>query len=400
MLKTHKIALDPNNVQATVFAQHCGYARVAYNHTLADFKEGLDNNEWRSISALNKRFNATKRETYKWCDELSQIPANQAIWTNLNNAITRWRSGLSRFPRFKKRSHGQSYQADSGRGTISVDGQYIKLPKIGWVRMFQSLRYLGTICKVVISKKGHRWFASILVDTFVDDPVPNNRGKPVVGVDVGIKYLAVTSEGVYYDNPKALKRHERKLKRLQRRFSRKVKGSRNWYKLKDAIAKRHYRITCIREDAHHKATTAIVNGANRIGIESLNVVGMVKNRSLAKALSDASLSNFLMRLKYKADHLGIKIVEADAFYPSSKTCSNCGTIDSDLSLSDRMYQCNDCGHIQDRDLNAAINLKQLAAGHSESLNASGDSVSPCHNERHESVNEEDSTGQLLLFSLS
>ena len=400
MLKTHKIALDPNNVQATLFARHCGYARVAYNHALADFKDGLDNNEWRSISALNKRFNVTKRETYKWCDELSQIPANQAIWTNLNNAITRWRSGLSRFARFKKRSHSQSYQADSGRGTISVEGQYIKLPKIGWVRMCQSLRYLGTICKVVISKKGHRWFASILVDTFVDDPVPDNRGKPVVGVDVGIKHLAVTSEGVYYDNPKALKRHERKLKRLQRRFSLKVKGSRNWYKLKDAIAKLHYRITCIREDAHHKATTAIVNGANRIGIESLNVVGMVKNHSLAKALSDTSLSNFLMRLKYKADHLGIKIVEADAFYPSSKTCSNCGTIDSDLSLSDRTYQCNDCGHVQDRDLNAAINLKQLAAGHSESLNASGDSVSPCQNERRESVNEEDSTGQLLLFSLS
>ncbi len=400
MLKTHKIALDPNNVQATLFAQHCGYARVAYNHALADFKDGLDNNEWRSISALNKRFNATKRETYEWCDELSQIPANQAIWTNLNNAIIRWRSGVSRFPRFKKRSYGQSYQADSGRDTISVEGQYIKLPKIGWVRMFQSLRYLGTICKVVISKNGHRWFASILVDTFVDDPVPDNRGKPVVGVDVGIKHLAVTSEGVYYDNPKALKRHERKLKRLQRRFSRKVKGSGNWYKLKDTIAKLHYRITCIREDAHHKATTAIVNGANRIGIESLNVVGMVKNHSLAKALSDASLSNFLMRLKYKADHLGIKIVEADAFYPSSKTCSNCGTIDSDLSLSDRMYQCNDCGHIQDRDLNAAINLKQLAAGHSESLNASGDSVSLCQNERRESVNEEDSTGQLLLFSLS
>ena len=399
MLKTHKIALDPNNVQATQFAQHCGYARVAYNHALADFKDGLDNNERRSISVLNKRFNETKHDTYKGCDALSQIPANQAIFSNLSNAITRWRSGLSRFP-FKKRSHGQSYQADSGRGTISVEGQYIKLPKIGWVRMHQKLRFQGTICKVVISKKGHRWFASILVDTFTDDPKLDTSDKPVVGVDIGIKHLAVTSEGVYYENPKALKRHERKLKRLQRHFSRKVKGSRNWYKLKDAIAKLHYRITCIREDAHHKATTAIVNGASRIGIESLNVVGMVKNHSLAKALSDASLSNFLMLLKYKADHLGIKIVAADTFYPSSKTCSNCGTIDSDLSLSDRTYQCNDCGHIQDRDLNAAINLKQLAAGHSERINASGDSVSPCQNERHESVNEEDSTGQMLLFSLS
>ena len=127
---------------------------------------------------------------------------------------------------------------------------------------------------------------------------------------------------------------------------------------------------------------------------------MSKPRFLLNTAGMPALSNFLMRLKYKADHLGIKIVKVDAFYPSSKTCSNCGTIDSDLSLSDRRYQCNDCGHIQDRDLNAAINLKQLAAGHSESLNASGDFVSPCQNERRESVNEEDSIGQLLLFSLS
>ncbi|MCG9131434.1 transposase, partial [Candidatus Poribacteria bacterium] len=232
MLKTHKIALDPNNVQATQLAQHCGYARVAYNHALADFKDGLDNTEWRSISALNKRFNAIKYDTFEWCKDLSQNPANKAIWDNLSNAISRWRSGLSRFPRFKKRSHGQSYQADSGRGTIAVEDKRIKLPKIGWVRMFQSLRYLGTICKVVISKKGHRWFASILVDTFVDDAIPDNRDKPIVGVDVGIKHLAVTSEGQYFENPKALARHERKLKRLQRRLSRKVTGSRNWYKLK------------------------------------------------------------------------------------------------------------------------------------------------------------------------
>ena len=400
MLKTHKIALDPNNVQATQFAQHCGYARVAYNHALADFKDGLDNNERRSISVLNKRFNETKHDTYKWCDALSQIPANQAIFSNLSNAITRWRSGLSRFPKFKKRSHGQSYQADSGRGTISVEGQYIKLPKIGWVRMHQKLRFQGTICKVVISKKGHRWFASILVDTFRDDPKLDATDKPVVGVDVGIKHLAITSEGVYYENPKALARYERKLKRLQRRLSRKVKGSRNRQKIKDKIARLHYRIACIRQDAHHKATTAIVNTASAIGIESLNVAGMVKNHRLAKALSDASLSTFLTYLKSKAEWLGIKIVEADRFYPSSKTCSNCGTIDSDLSLSDRTYHCNACGHTMDRDLNAAINLKQLAAGHSERINASGDSVSPCQNERHESVNEEDSTGQMLLFSLS
>ena len=282
------------------------------------------------------------------------------------DAVARWQSGQNKFPKRKKRSHGQNYQADNGRGTILVEDKRIKLPKIGWVRLCEPLRYLGTICKVVISKHGHRWFASILVDTFVDDPVPDNADKPVVGVDVGIKHLAITSEGQYFENPKALARYERKLKRLQRRLNRKVKGSRNYYKLKDKIAKLHYRITCIRQDAQHKATTTIVNGASRIGIESLNVSDMVKNHSLAKALSDASLSTFLTLLKNKAERLGVKIVEADRFYPSSKTCSNCGVIDSDLSLSDRTYHCSECGHTQDRDLNAAINLRTLAVSCTES----------------------------------
>ena len=365
MLKTHKIALDPNNVQATQFAQHCGYARVAYNHALADFKDGLDNDEWRSHIDLNKRFNAIKRDTYEWCSQLNQRAAHNTIHFNFQNAVKKWKSGQSKFPKFKKRSKRQSFHADAGRGTTIIEGQRIKLPKIGWVRMFQKLRHLGTIVKVVISKTSHRWFASITVDTYADDSMPDNRHLPVVGVDVGIKHLAVTSEGIYYDNPKALKRYESKLKRLQRRLSKRNKGSRNWIKMKNKIAKLHYRITCIRQDSHHKATTDIVSNASRIGIESLNVTGMLKNHSLAKALSDASLSTFLTMLKYKAERIGVKIVEADTFYPSSKTCSDCGTVDSNLSLSDRTYHCSTCSHTQDRDLNAAINLKNVAMGHTE-----------------------------------
>ena len=365
MLKTHKIALDPNNIQSTQFAQHCGYARVAYNHVLADFKAGLDEGQWRSHIELNKRFNATKHEQYDWCKALNQRAAHNAIYFNFQKAVKRWKSGQSRFPKFKKRSRGQSFQADAGRGTTIVEGQRIKLPKMGWVRMFQTLRHLGTIVKVVISKTAHRWFASITVDTFDNDTIPDNRHLPVVGVDVGIKHLAVTSEGVYHENPKALKSHERKLKRLQRQLSRREKGSGNWHKTKAKLAKLHYRITCIRQDAQHQATTAIVNGATRIGIESLNVAGMLKNHRLAKGLSDASLSSFLTMLAYKAERIGVKIVEADTFYPSSKTCSACGAKDKDLSLSDRTYHCSDCGHTQNRDLNAAINLRNVAVGHTE-----------------------------------
>ena len=365
MLKTHKIALNPNNVQATQFAQHCGYARVAYNHVLADFKDGLANGEWYSHIELNKRFNAVKREQYEWCDALNQRAAHNAIYFNFQDAVKRWKAGESRFPKFKKRSKGQSFQADAGRGTTIIEGQRIKLPKIGWVRMFQKLRHLGTIVKVVISKTAHRWFASITVDTFDNDTIADNRHLPVVGVDVGIKHLAVTSEGVYHENPNALKRYERKLKRLQRQLSRRKKGGRNWHKTKAKLAKLHYRITCIRQDAQHQATTAIVTGASRIGIESLNVAGMLKNHRLAKALSDASLSSFLSMLTYKAERIGVKIVEAETFYPSSQTCSVCGAKDKDLSLSDRTYHCSDCGHTQDRDLNAAINLRTVAVGHTE-----------------------------------
>ena len=395
MLKTHKIVLNPNNAQATQFARHCGYARVTYNHALFDFKEGLGAGQWRSHIELCRCFNAIKHEQYDWCGDMSQNVSKNAIYTNLKDAIGRWKSGQNRFPKFKKRSHGQSYQADSGRGTITVVGKRIKFPKIGWVRMFQPLRFLGTICKVVISKQGHRWFASILVNTVVDDTAP----VPTVGVDVGIKHLAVTSEGVYYANPKALKRYQRKLKRLQRRLSKRNKGSRNWYKLKDKIAKLHYRIMCIRQDAQHKASTEITNSASCIGIESLNVGGMLKNHRLARALSDTSLSSFLEMLKTKAERINVEIVEADTFYPSSKTCSACGSVNGDLSLSDRTYHCSVCGHTQDRDLNAAINLRTLAVGHTERRNACGDTIRP-HQLGQESLKQEDSIPILSGFSLS
>ena len=174
MLQTHKIALHPNNVQATQFAQHCGYARVAYNHVLADFKDGLANGEWYSHIELNKRFNSVKREQYAWCDALNQRAAHNAIYFNFQDAVKRWKAGESRFPKFKKRSRGQSFQADAGRGTTIIEGQRIKLPKIGWVRMCQTLRHLGTIVKVVISKTANRWFASITVDTFDNDTIAAN----------------------------------------------------------------------------------------------------------------------------------------------------------------------------------------------------------------------------------
>ena len=177
-----------------------------------------------------------------------------------------------------------------------------------------------------------------------------------IGIDVGINTLATCSNGDTYDNPRPLKRYERKLARANRRLSRRQKGSQNWYKAKSMLSAVHARIGNIREDAHHQATIRIVRKASAIGIETLNISGLLKNRKIAKALSDSALGGFLTKLKYKANRRGIPIDEADRFFASSKTCSNCGHKKEDLVLSDRTYHCSECGHEIDRDLNAAKNL--------------------------------------------
>ncbi len=183
---------------------------------------------------------------------------------------------------------------------------------------------------------------------------------PTLGIDVGINTLATLDTGTTYENPRPLKRYERKLIREQRKLSRKVFLSQNWYKQKRKVERLHYRIACIRTDAHHKATTEIFSAASQIGIEMLSVTNLLKNRKLAKAVSDSALGGFLEKLKTKAQARGIPIVQADMFFASSKTCSTCGHQKTDLTRSDRTYPCQHCGISIDRDVNAAINLKHVA----------------------------------------
>ena len=361
-LRSHKIALRPTDAQKSWFAQQCGYARFAYNAALNDFKSGLDADDYRSFIDLNNRFNKAKKEI-RWTKDMDQRVALYSI-RNLSEGIKRWNDKLNRFPKFKKRGSRQSYTTDEQ--SVKVEGKRIKLPKIGWVRMFEALRFKGALIRVTISRTAHRWFVSITVDTGTPHTPRDTRGLPVIGVDVGINSLATLDNGTQYENPRPLKRYERKLKREQRKLSRKVFLSNNWYKQKDRVARLHYKIACIRDDAHHKATTEIVNSAIAIGIETLKVTNMLKNRNLAKALSDSALGGFLGKLRTKAEVLGIPIVQASQFFASSKTCSHCGHKKDDLTLSDRQYHCSSCGYTEDRDVNAALNLKHLAVGHTES----------------------------------
>ena len=358
-IRTQKIELNPNNKQATLMAQHAGYARVAFNFALSSFKAGLDSDDgWRTDKDIKKEFNAVKRERFDWCDPLSQNASKNAIH-NLGDAVTRWKSGQNNFPTYKKRSGKCSYQADNGVGTVKVHKKRIDLPKIGWVRMREELRFTGEVSKVVVSKRNGRWFVSILVhcdsNNYKHQPNLFDDKQPI-GIDVGINTLATCSDGMKYHNPRPLKRYERKLARANRALSRKVFRSQNWHKAKQRLSGVHNRIANIREDAHHQASTKIVRRASAIGIETLNISGLLKNRRLAKALSDSALSRFLTMLKYKAERHGIPITQADMFFASSKTCSQCGHKKKELTLSDRTYHCTECGFECDRDVNAAINL--------------------------------------------
>ena len=384
MIKTHKIALRPNRDQIAWFHQQRGYAKFAYNSALSDFKTELASDNFLSMYDLNKRFNQKKKE-YDWTQAQDQRAAMYAIH-NLGKAIDNWKAKRAGFPKFKRRGCKHAYTTDEQ--AVKVEGKRIKLPKIGWIRTFEELRFKGKIVSVTISRTAHRWFASVSVEVqppiercpvsseFIDyftshtdigTPEQIERSiYPTIGIDVGISTLATLDDGRKYENPKALKRYERKLKREQRKLSRKVFLSQNWYKQKQIVERIHYRIACIRRDAHHQATTDILKCASKIGIETLQVTNLLKNRKLAKALSDAALGGFLEKLKTKATSLGIRIVRADRFFASSKNCSGCGHKKDDLTLSDRQYHCGNCGASFDRDVNAAINLRTLAAGHAES----------------------------------
>ncbi len=225
--------------------------------------------------------------------------------------------------------------------------------------MTEELRWTGDIGRVTVSRKDDKWFVSILVCTDEGNPMvqmPLIDARLPVGVDVGINTLATLSDGTKYENPRPLKRYLKKLRRAGRMLSRKTRFSSNWHKARKRLASIHYRVSCIRLDSHHKTSTSIVRKASAIGIETLNVSGMLKNKKLAKHIADASLYRFLTMIKYKAERRGIPITEAAMFFASSKTCSSCGHKKTELNLSERTYHCGECGFTCDRDVNAAINL--------------------------------------------
>jgi putative transposase len=358
MILAHKIALDPNVEQAVYFARACGTARFAWNWALSEWQRQYKEGGKPSEAALRKQLNTAKREQFPWMLEVTKVAPQQAI-KNLGAAFKRFFEGKAKYPRFKKKGIHDSFRAENGPGTFAFDEKRIKLPVVGWVKMREILRLEGKILSATVSRVADRWFVSVTVEVAHQVPVRENQA--VGGVDLGVKALATMSDGGAVEGPKALRSNLKKLRRLSRSLSRKVKGSANRRKAKAKIARLHARISNIRKDGLHKLTTELVNRFAVIGIEDLNVKGMMANGKLSRAVADMGFHEFRRQLGYKAAMAGTRIVVADRWSPSSKTCSDCGHVVPTLPLSVRDWVCPACGSVHDRDRNAAINLMNIAA---------------------------------------
>lgn len=378
MIIAHKIALDPNDRQATYFARACGTARFCYNWALAEWqKQYTARKDDPSLSApseaaLRRLLNSLKAEQFPWMAEVTKNAPQQAI-KNLGSAFKRFFAGQGKYPRFKKKGVHDSFRADPGPdknhpNAVDVSGMRVKLPVIGWVRMREPLRFSGKVMSAVVSRTADKWFVSLTVES--PDSIPVRENQAVGGVDLGVKALATISDGSIFDGPKALRSNLARLKRLSRSLSRKVKGSANRKKAKAEITRLHARISNIRKDALHKLTTELVRRFAIIGIEDLNVRGMMANGKLARSIADMGFHEFRRQLDYKAAMGGSRIVVANRWYPSSKTCSDCGHVVEKLPLSVREWDCPACGAHHDRDVNAARNLEKMAA--SSAVSACGE----------------------------
>ena len=316
---------------------------------------------------LHRELNVLKKTELSWMYEVSKCAPQEAL-RDLDNAFAHFfrrvkekkagRNLKVGFPRFKSKKNG--WGSFRLTGAIHVFEKAIQLPRLGRLRLKESgylpVSGVNTL-NVTVSEKGGRWFVSLQVEADIHDPEPDE--KLIAGVDLGINRMAQVSDGSYFQNPRALKSALTRIKRLQRIVSRRQKGSANRQRAVRKLSKAHTHVANIRNDALHRATTILTKTKSAIVVEDLNVSGMLKNHHVAQAISDVGMYEFRQQLEYKGAWYGCEVVIADRFYPSTKRCSECGQVKTEMSLTEREYHCEYCGLVMDRDLNAALNLEQL-----------------------------------------
>ncbi|AHE95193.1 RNA-guided endonuclease InsQ/TnpB family protein [Campylobacter fetus] len=375
---SHKIELKPNNKAITHFKKAFGCSRLAYNWGLAKWQEYYKQGVKKSYLDLKKEFNAIKKEQFPFVYDVSKY-ATQQPFLNLNLAFNKFfrdlKQGKLSYPKFKKKKENFGSYYIGGDQIIIKNEKYLKIPNFGLVKIREKLRFNGKINSVTISQKANKFYASFSMQISHDEYNKTHKIKNLnnqsIGIDLGIKEFVCLSNGLMIKAPKPLNKLTRLLVKRQRRLSKKqhaktkqeaingVKKSNNYLKESKKLAKLHSKIANIRSDFLHKLSSIIIKNFDYIGLESLNVKGMIKNHKLAKSLVDVSFYEFNRQLEYKANYMQKEIHRVDKFYPSSKTCCVCGNIKQDLTLKDRIYKCKSCGNIIDRDLNASINLHKF-----------------------------------------
>ena len=374
MIRAHKITLKLNNKQKTYMAKASGCARFAYNWALAEWQKEYAAGKKPNEAAMRRSLNAVKTTEFPWMLEVTKCAPQMAI-KDLGKAFQNFFAKRTGYPKFKKKGLHDSFTLSNDQTKIC--GKRLRIPNLGFVKMREELRFDGKLLWVTVSRSGNDWCASVSVEIPDAPTIPVNNVKvqsnSVVGIDLGISQLATLSTGEVFANPNALEKKLKTLRRVSRGLSRKQKGSRNREKSRRKLCDLHRSISDLRSDALHKMTTSISKRFGVVCLEDLNVRGMTKNKHLARRLSDSSFGEIRRQLEYKTTSRGGRVLFVNAFFPSSKLCHVCLAKNESLTLADRTWQCSGCGTVHDRDLNAALNIRN----HAVSYTVAGDARKAC-----------------------